>query len=120
MYDEITEEREIELIDKIAKFVVKNGMASPSILFLETFKSLSWLGGNYALMFVEPFLPCYREEGNEIIQALGNIKNIKLLIKRIEEITEQNKKENERKGEGESIGLLIKVKYLIKRLGGYL
>ena len=117
MYDKLTKEKEIEVIDKITNLIVKNGMSSPAILFLETFKSLSWIGGNYALMFVEPFLPCYINEGNELINVLGNIENVKLLINRIEEVTESSNKEYEMKGKRKSIGLFSKLKQLIMRIG---
>lgn len=92
MYNEITPERKDELIDKLAQFLVKHEMTAPATLFLDTFKSLAWLGGFYATIFIEPFLPFYEKEGHELVRVLEKKENIEILLNKIEELME--KKQN--------------------------
>jgi len=96
MSNELTSERENELIDKMAHFIVKNEMSAPVILFLYTFRSLANLGGTFALLFIEPFLPFFEKEGHEYIEILGKTENIEILVTKIEKLIEkkrENKKE---------------------------
>lgn len=82
-------------MNEIAHFLTRLGLAAPSVLFLHAFKSLAWIGGSYALIFIAPFLPFYEERGSEIIQSLGKIENVEMLIAKIEEI-EKSKRNSER------------------------
>lgn len=86
---ELSPEREKELIEKVAKIIVRNELASPTILFLQSFKSLAYLSASFLLMFVEPYLPVYEKESRELIIALGKKENIELLTIRIEELEKE-------------------------------
>ena len=96
MVNKPNQEREKELIDNVAQSIVKHNMSAPAMIFLHTYKSMAWIGGSYALLFIQPFLPFYEEEGTELIQVLGEIKNIEMLLTKIEELNKEkssNKKE---------------------------
>ncbi|MBI5030550.1 MAG: hypothetical protein HZB51_08480 [Chloroflexi bacterium] len=48
-------QRRTELIDRFAQRIVETGMTAPAILFLESFKPVSFLGAQL-FWFSEPFL----------------------------------------------------------------
>lgn len=93
MTSKLTPEQQKEVIDKVARLVVKFQMTAPALLFLITFKPLAWMGGRYATIFLEPFLPFYEVEAHELIEALGEIENVDVLIERIEELEEEKKEQ---------------------------
>ena len=115
MYKEPEPETEKEIIEKIAKYIVNNNLSLPTTLFLSSFKSLSWITGAYASIFVEPFLPFYEKEGSNLIKTLEKIENVELLIDRIEKLkAEKEEKEKESRIEKTSwydkaIGLIRKI-----------
>ncbi len=51
----LSAQRREDLIDHFAQRVVQMGMTAPAILFLETYKPISFLGAQL-LLFSEPFL----------------------------------------------------------------
>ena len=53
---QLTPERKKELIDKIANEIVKRGLETPAIMFLETIKPLSWIGAELSIAYVMPCL----------------------------------------------------------------
>ena len=76
------------MIDEIAKFIHIKGLETAAILFLESSKPISKLGGSMSRVFVSPFLPIFGDEadifGQKMINLLENRKNIEKLIQKIE------------------------------------
>jgi hypothetical protein len=93
MPSDISAERQKQIIDKVARFIVSRQFTAPAILFLEGFKPLAWLGSRYATIFLEPFIPFYERESRELIEALGETESVEMLIKRIEELELESQKE---------------------------
>lgn len=93
MYNELTPEQEKELIDKTAQLLVKNNLSYPALFFIDSFKSLAWLGSRYASMFIEPFVPFKEKELSELLYAFEKIENVDMLLNKIEELTEEKQKE---------------------------
>ncbi len=96
MYNELTPEQEKELIDKTAQLLVKHDLNYPALLFIDSFKSLAWLGSRYASLFIEPFLPFKEKEFSELLYAFEKIENVDMLLNKIEELTEEKQKEDEK------------------------
>lgn len=90
---ELSPERKQELIDKIAKEIVKRGLETPAIMFLETFKPLSWIGAELSIVYVMPFVKAYIESPivDEIVALFHDRDAVEKLIKRIEELVEIEK-----------------------------
>ena len=85
-------EKDIELIEKIAKVVVDRGMGGPAILFLDGLKPLNFMGSQ-ALVFLEPYLKIIIKKDDELKRLqviLEKRKSIEVLIEKIIEI--QNRK----------------------------
>jgi len=98
---ELTSDKEKEIIEKVARFIVDREMSPIAILFLEAFKPLSIVGSYFGQMFIEPFLPVYEKEGSEIILTFQKIENTESLIKKIEELEEEKKLRKEKELEKE-------------------
>ena len=84
---EISEERAIELIDKISNFIAKKRMAAPAIMTIESLRPLARIGSQL-MYFLAPFAEIIFnvKEYQEFAVLLENEEYIRLLIKRIDEI----------------------------------
>ncbi len=96
-WDEITPEKEDELINKTAEIILKYDMDVPAILFLGTFKPLVSLGGQLGRYFLGPLLPFITEREDAFIQTFEKRENIEKLIK----ILEESRKEEEARKKAE-------------------
>jgi len=83
----IPTQREQELIDKLAKFVIDRQLQIPAISFLETFKPVGFIGSQFGI-FASPFLGFFGDAGvttSELLVIFENTDNIERLIRKIEE-----------------------------------
>ncbi|RLE50927.1 MAG: hypothetical protein DRJ26_04315 [Candidatus Methanomethylicota archaeon] len=90
---ELTPERKKELIDKIANEIVKRGLETPAIMFLETIKPLTWVGAELSIVYVLPFVKAYIQHPvvDDLVALFHDRDAVELLIKRIEELVEIQK-----------------------------
>ncbi|MDR3689427.1 MAG: hypothetical protein P4L46_08615 [Fimbriimonas sp.] len=85
---DLTEEETEALIQKAADEIVKRGLHTPAILFLEMHKPLANVGANAALMFAPfavPFLGF--DFVNNYSRLFTKRENVERLITRIEELS---------------------------------
>jgi hypothetical protein len=84
---EISEERAIELIDRLSKFIAKKRMAAPAIMTIESLRPLARIGSQL-MHFLAPFAEIIfnAKEYQEFAVLLENENYVGLLIKRIDEI----------------------------------
>ncbi len=75
-------------IEKLADKLVGWGLTTPSIIFCESFKPLSFLLGQ-ALRFLEPFLSfaASREDVNRLASALEEREGLEKLVEAIERLS---------------------------------
>ena len=87
MVVEINRERALEIIDKIAKFIVIRKMAAPAIMLIESLRPLNFIGSQL-LYFLAPFAEIIfnPKEYQEFAALLENREYVKILIDRIDEI----------------------------------
>ena len=82
---EVTEEERDRLIDKIATGVVKRGLETPAILFLEMHKPLSFVVSQGMVVGSPLIAPFVGFDNVQIATRLmENRENVELLIRRIE------------------------------------
>lgn len=88
----LTEAQKQQLIDTLAQQIVKRGLASPAILFLELHKPFAFLGAQAGIVF-SPFLaPILSFERLDIYtQLMSERENWDRLIERIEELVEDQR-----------------------------
>ncbi len=84
---EISEERAVELIEKISNFIAKRRMAAPAIITIESLRPLARIGSQL-MHFLAPFAEIIfnAKEYQEFAVLLENEEYVRLLIKRIDEI----------------------------------
>lgn len=61
---------EQELMDRVAKLIVRKGLSVPAIMFFETVKPLNWIGSQ-GMIFLEPFAWA----ANPVLYALFRLKH---------------------------------------------
>ena len=96
MYDwEPTETEEEEIIDNLAKFLVKKGLATPAIFLLESIKPMSFIITHNLLAFGVPILGPFVDERTAAKYAavLQKRENIERLISRMEELLREEGQE---------------------------
>jgi len=94
-------EKERELIDKAARWIVDQGLEAPAIMFIQTLKPLATIGGDLALFFLAPFLPLLEEKGYDFIETFEKRGNLERLIRRVEQLFEESqRKEGKRRDSG--------------------
>jgi hypothetical protein len=86
-------EKEKELIEKTARWIVNQGFEAPSVMFIQGIKPLATIGGDLALFFLAPFLPMLEEKGYDFIETFEKRENLERLIRRVEQLFEESKKE---------------------------
>ena len=90
-YD-MSPEREKELIDKLARFVIDRHMETPAVLFLESYKPLSFIAGQFGMAYLSPLMPLFGPWSKEGLALLQKRENVEKVIKRIEELSEERTK----------------------------
>jgi hypothetical protein len=99
---ELPPERAQLLIEKLAQWVIKHGLETPAILFLESIKPLSFIGSQMFLMYGVPMLGIVIDEyeTSEFALLFEDRENVEALLKKIEELArEADRKKKEKKEE---------------------
>ncbi len=94
--EDLTPQERDDLIEKIAQGIVKRGMQTPAILFLEMHKPLTFVASQ-SLVVTSPFIAPFVGIGNVQLAAklIEKRENIELLIDRIEELSHLRSVETE-------------------------
>ena len=89
-------EKEIELINNVAKKIIDSEMETPAIWLLQTMKPLAFIGGELSYFYLAPFLPFLDDLGYTFLDTFEKRKNIELLIKTVERLQKEQSRENEK------------------------
>lgn len=91
--EEMLSEEELALLEKVAGFVVRKGMATPAVLFLESMRPLNFVGSQ-VMVFLQPIVASFfsTQEYEQLANVLERRESIGLLIGRIEERQEKESK----------------------------
>ena len=91
--NQVTPEEEEEIINKTAELIHKSGMEVIAILALETYKPLTYFGGQMGRFLTTPFLGALGENayrrGDKLFTTFEKRENVEKLIKKIEEMEKQ-------------------------------
>ena len=87
-FDELTEEEETQIIEKIAETIKQYKMEGPAIILLETSKPVSFIGSQLGRVYLAPILPLLKEElgipGEKILLVFEKRENIERLLQLVE------------------------------------
>lgn len=90
--------RSKELIDKIAKQVVRRDIEDYALAFIEGSKPVSWVGSQLLTVFVYPYSALFGERSDDIVTLFYHRKNIDRLIDRIKELSNTKKEMKKKMG----------------------
>jgi hypothetical protein len=100
---EVSEEEEEEIIENIAQQIHELKMEEAAILFLETHKPLAYIGGEFATIFLSPYLPMLGRQmgmrGEKIIRIFRKQENVEKLVQRLEELAREDEAGDENEEE---------------------
>ena len=87
-FDELTEEEETQIIEKIAEKIRQYKMEGPAIILLETSKPISFIGSQLGRVYLAPLLPLLKEDlgipAEKVLSVLEKRENIESLLQLIE------------------------------------
>lgn len=86
-----------EILEKVARKVVRWQMGVPAIMFLETIKPLSFIGSQ-VLVFLDPFVKSIFNlaDYGEYTKLMEDRRNVELLIRKIEDMSSQSEEKGGR------------------------
>lgn len=88
----LSEAQKQELIDALAQQVVKRGLSSPAILFLELHKPFAFIGSQAGIVFSPFIAPFFGfDKVDQYTQLLSERENWERLVERIEELEEEKR-----------------------------
>jgi len=91
-FDELTEEEETQIIEKLAEKIHQYKMEGPAIILLETSKPISFIGSQLGRVYLAPLLPLLKDDlgipGEKILMVLEKRENIERLLQQIEKTKE--------------------------------
>ena len=92
------EEEDLELLDKMAKKIVDIGMTAPAILFVESFKPMSFIGSQI-MVFFEPYVKIIfsAKDYTRVHELMSERENIELFLQRIEYFEAEKSAEERRR-----------------------
>ncbi len=75
------DEQELALVEKLADFVIKRGMAEPALIFLESMRPLNFIGSQ-AMVFFKPIVTTFfsLKDYERLTQILEKRESIDILI----------------------------------------
>ncbi len=86
------DDKSIEILRDIAKFVVKKRLETPALMFLETFRPMNFIGSQL-MAFFEPFIGSFlkSKKYEDLIEILNDRRSISSLIDLIEDEMKKRK-----------------------------
>ncbi len=89
IWKEATPEETDRIIEKLAKAIIERQMDVPAILLLGGIRPVSYFGGQMLRFFIAPFEPLLGNLPYEYIHVLEQPENVKRLIRRVDELREE-------------------------------
>jgi hypothetical protein len=99
IWREATPQQTDEIIEKLATAIVERELDVPAILLLGGLRPVSYFGGQMLRFFIAPFAPLLGDLPYEYIHVLEQPENVKRLIRRVDELREEEEaRKREKKG----------------------
>ena len=93
-----TEQQKV-IVDKIARRIVRHGLGTVAILFLESFRPMNYVASQ-AMVFFEPVLKgtLFGEEYSEFYRMLEHRGSVNYIVERIEFFIKSGERDRKKKG----------------------
>ena len=109
--DAVISEKEMEMIDKFAQWIVDSELEAPSLTLLHMIRPLARIGGDLAYFYLGAFIPLLDNYGYDFLDTFEKKENVELLIQKVDRLSrERDKEKREKRGPG----FLDKVKQVFR------
>ncbi len=99
--EEIDEKEKQEIIDKLAKGIVRRGLTAPAIMFLESIKPINYIGSQVMVFFEPVILSIFTIKNYRkialIFEERGAVERVLEAIEKFENENKKNKKNKDKK-----------------------
>ena len=92
-------DKERDLIEKVARKIVELDIEFFALYLLQTIKPVVWITGELGYFFLAPFLPLLEDKGYDFLDTFEDRENIERLLKRVEQLSKEKKRENNKRKE---------------------
>lgn len=90
-------EKEMEIIDKLAEWIVDEELEAPSLTLLNMIKPIARIGGELAYFYLGAFIPLLDNYGYDFIDTFEKRENIELLMEKVDRLSRMRDKEKREK-----------------------
>jgi hypothetical protein len=108
--DTVIPEKEMEMIDKFAHWIVDSELEAPSLTLLHMIRPLARIGGDLAYFYLGAFIPLLDNYGYDFLDTFEKKENIELLMQKVDRLSIKRDKE---KREKYGPGLFDRIKQVI-------
>jgi hypothetical protein len=99
--DTVIPEKEMEMIDKFAHWIVDSELEAPSLTLLHMIKPLARIGGDLAYFYLGAFIPLLDNYGYDFLDTFEKRENVELLMQKVDRLSrERDKEKREKNGPG--------------------
>lgn len=112
--DTVIPEKEMEMIDKFAQWIVDSELEAPSLTLLHMIKPLARIGGDLAYFYLGAFIPLLDNYGYDFLDTFEKRENVELLMQKVDRLSRKRDKKKREKN-GPSLFYKIKQKIWSKK-----
>ncbi len=91
--DAVTSEKEMEMIDKFAQWIVESELEAPSLTILHMIRPLARIGGDLAYFYLGAFIPLLDNYGYDFLDTFEKRENVELLMQKVERMSRERDRE---------------------------
>ncbi len=95
--DAVISDKEMEMIDKMAHWIVDSELEVPSMTLLHMIRPLTRIGGDLAYFYLGAFIPLLDNYGYDFLDTFEKRENIELLIEKVDRLSRIRDKEKREK-----------------------
>lgn len=107
-------DKEMEMIDKMAQWIVEQELEAPSLTLLQIIRPITRIGGDLAYFYLGAFIPLLDNYGYDFIDTFEKKENVELLMEKVDRLSRKRDKEK-RKKQGPSLFDRLKQKLFPKK-----
>ena len=89
-------EKEIAIIENVARKIIDTEMEIPALWLLEIIKPICFIGGELSYFYLAPFLPLLEDKGYTFLDTFEKRRNIEILIKTVERLDKEKNRDKKK------------------------
>lgn len=89
----VVSEKEMEMIDKMAQWIVDSELEAPSLTLLHMIRPLARIGGDLAYFYLGAFIPLLDNYGYDFLDTFEKRENVELLMQKVDRMSRERDRE---------------------------